>query len=196
MTFFNDNVATVLQYFTFPLEVVGFTLAFIEIRHPVLTNKMSGWIQLIVEKIRVFFATGEDRRADELEALTGKKIDDLMSANKRLVLFLHSIRIVTPWLVFAVVMLYLPTIGNFLLQIEVNQLTAGEQLELASRYSLIRAAIGGMVFLGVVSFLFVTFTLGFSQSFVEGRVVGTLGLVLASLGVLGEAYQFTTQLIL
>ena len=35
----------------------------------------------------------------------------------------------------------------------------------------------------------------FADSFVEGRAVGTLGIIIAGFGMLGEAYQFTTQLI-
>ena len=35
----------------------------------------------------------------------------------------------------------------------------------------------------------------FASDFVEGRTVGTLGIIIAGFGVLGEAYQFTTQLV-
>ena len=34
-----------------------------------------------------------------------------------------------------------------------------------------------------------------SSSWVVGRSVGTLGIIIAGFGVLGEAYQFTTQLV-
>ena len=36
----------------------------------------------------------------------------------------------------------------------------------------------------------------FADRFVKGRVVGTLGITIAGFGVLGEGYQFTTQLVL
>lgn len=34
-----------------------------------------------------------------------------------------------------------------------------------------------------------------SATWIEDRAVGTMGIVVASLGVLGEAYQFTVQLV-
>jgi len=36
----------------------------------------------------------------------------------------------------------------------------------------------------------------FINDWVPGRTVGTLGIIIAGLGVLGEAYQFTTQLVI
>ena len=35
----------------------------------------------------------------------------------------------------------------------------------------------------------------FVHDWVPGRTVGTLGIIIAGFGVLGEAYQFTTQLV-
>ena len=34
-----------------------------------------------------------------------------------------------------------------------------------------------------------------AHTYFEGRAVGTLGIIIAGFGVLGEAYQFTTQLV-
>ena len=36
----------------------------------------------------------------------------------------------------------------------------------------------------------------FINNWVPGRTVGTLGIIIAGFGVLGEAYQFTTQLVI
>lgn len=47
--------------------------------------------------------------------------------------------------------------------------------------SMLDLALGGIAF--------------FADRFVEGRAVGTFGMILAGIGVLGEAYQFTTQLV-
>jgi len=35
----------------------------------------------------------------------------------------------------------------------------------------------------------------FAVRFVEDRAVGTMGIIIASLGVLGEAYQLATQIL-
>ena len=35
-----------------------------------------------------------------------------------------------------------------------------------------------------------------SSGWVVGRSVGTLGIIIAGFGLLGEAYQFTTQLVI
>ena len=34
MSFFSNEIASILQYFTFPFEIVGFALALVEIRYP------------------------------------------------------------------------------------------------------------------------------------------------------------------
>ncbi|MFT7243931.1 MAG: hypothetical protein ACI82A_001279 [Candidatus Azotimanducaceae bacterium] len=38
MVFFSNEMASILQYLTFPLEVIGLSLAFIEVRFPYTAN--------------------------------------------------------------------------------------------------------------------------------------------------------------
>ena len=41
MPFFNSEYSTLLQYFTLPLELVGLSLAAIEVRFPIIANRMN-----------------------------------------------------------------------------------------------------------------------------------------------------------
>jgi hypothetical protein len=52
---------------------------------------------------------------------------------------------------------------------------------------------GGMLLLGL--HLASNSIVRFADAFVEGRAVGTLGIIIAGFGVLGEAYQFTALML-
>ena len=52
-------------------------------------------------------------------------------------------------------------------------------------------AVGGGLIAAFVGFRIYRFI----NTWVPGRTVGTLGIIIAGFGVLGEAYQFTTQLV-
>ena len=62
----------------------------------------------------------------------------------------------------------------------------------------------GTPFFGPIIAIVSGFVLGFGllkvyrfvRQFVPGRTVGTMGLLVAEMGLMGEAYQFTTQLVL
>ncbi len=50
------------------------------------------------------------------------------------------------------------------------------------------------VLLGLTIFFLVVGGSGFSLRFVAGRAIGTLGIIIAGLGLLGELYQLLTQI--
>jgi len=56
VAFFNNELSSILQYFTFPIEVTGFTLATIEISFPrvadQITNRVAHWRDLMGTNIR------------------------------------------------------------------------------------------------------------------------------------------------
>ena len=52
MQFFSNEFAATLQYFTFPFEVVGLTLATIEVRFGKLTAKINNLMSIQVAKWR------------------------------------------------------------------------------------------------------------------------------------------------
>lgn len=45
MAFFSNEVATTLQYYTFPLEVIGLTLAVIEVRFPGMARSIASTVE-------------------------------------------------------------------------------------------------------------------------------------------------------
>jgi hypothetical protein len=56
--------------------------------------------------------------------------------------------------------------------------------------SVVRSLLPGVVLTFVLAAVYTI-----SSNWVNGREVGTLGIIIAGFGVLGEAYQFTTQLV-
>jgi hypothetical protein len=52
-----------------------------------------------------------------------------------------------------------------------------------------------LVIRGLTLFFLVVGGSDFAQRFVAGRAIGTLGILIAGLGLLGELYQFVTQLV-
>ena len=52
-----------------------------------------------------------------------------------------------------------------------------------------------LVIIGITTFFLVVGGTDFAKRFVAGRAIGTLGILIAGLGLLGELYQFVTQLV-
>ena len=149
MEFFSNEMANTLQYFTFPMEVVGLTLAAIEVRFP-------GTAELLADRV------------SDWRSLMGGKIE-------------HPLRFL---LIAAAI--FVTTVSFGILQKDMS-------LNIWLLYSF-------QSFIYVTSFVIclpivLAPLLLIAQKFVEGRTVGTLGIIIAGFGVLGEAYQFTTQLV-
>ena len=141
MEIFSNEVASTLQYFTLPLEVIGLTLAAIEVRFPSLASRIAGYIVTAVEK-------GERDGAD-LKRIVSKK---------ELVMTAIGVSI----LVFAVITSGYPN----------------------------AVVYGSCTFVAVISLSYIA-----AVKWIPGKTVGTLGIIIAAFGVLGEAYQLTTQLV-
>ncbi len=52
-----------------------------------------------------------------------------------------------------------------------------------------------LVAIGITTYFVVVGGTDFAQRFVAGRAIGTLGILIAGLGLLGELYQLITQLV-
>jgi len=52
MPFFTDSTADTVQLISLPLEIVGLTFAFIELKHPKTADRIEGWIDDWDEKLR------------------------------------------------------------------------------------------------------------------------------------------------
>ena len=154
MEFFSNEIASTLQYFTFPLEVIGLTLAAIEVRFPKLAARMHQYLVQDQQEIQKQFDYG----------------------------FLKTLK--TSYLVQITLILYLLAVLTFA-YFEDN-LIGGLVLAVAPLILIPFLSFGSTLMLRAYIFL---------TNWVPERSVGTLGLIVAGFGILGEAYQFTTQLV-
>ena len=154
MEFFSNEIASTLQYFTFPLEVIGLTLAAIEVRFPKLAARMHQYLVQDQQEIQKQFDYG----------------------------FLKTLK--TSYLVQITLILYLLAVLTFA-YFEDN-LIGGLGFAVAPLILIPFLSFGSTLMLRAYIFL---------TNWVPERSVGTLGLIVAGFGILGEAYQFTTQLV-
>ena len=171
LTFFDVQFASDLQFLTFTLEVVGLTLACIEVRFPRLAQRIVesfvSFEQRMERELKPFYQT--------VESLNAR--GDYRTAN--------AIQVVNSWWV---VTLALPLVFFGILQIGVYWRTGSWSLFFDLQLLLLLVA--ATMLAPLMYWLF-----GFVNRWVEGRAVGTFGILLAGLGVLGEGYQLITQLI-
>ena len=171
-SFFNEAVASRLQYLTFPLEVCGIALALIELRFPETAAKLTQHIERFATPLDPAKAVeGES----PIEASLAVFLPRLLRAGTYALTAVYALRLlyglITRW----------PDTGwlpGFLLGYVI--------------WSVIVVVL--LIVLGIITFFMVVGGSAFVQRFVAGRAVGTLGLLIAGLGLLGELYQFVTQL--
>ena len=81
MAFFSNEIASILQYFTFPLEVIGPTLATIEVRFPTIamtiTSSIKGFVSSRYEKM------SRDHHDEQSAIVIGKEIRSMISQVKQ-----------------------------------------------------------------------------------------------------------------
>ena len=154
MAFFSNEIAYTLQYFTFPSEVVGLTLAAIEVRFPRVAARMHQYFV-------------QDKQDTQKEFNYG---------------FIKTLK--TSYLVQIALVLYL--LAVLTLAYFEDNVRLGVALAAAPLILIPLLSFGVTLMLRAYEFL---------TNWVPERSVGTLGLMIAGFGVLGEAYQFTTQLV-
>jgi hypothetical protein len=196
--FFSAEISNTLQLFTFPLEVIGLSLAAIEVRFPMLAARMGEFMLRDYEKALVNFS---------LKTFLGNFFHPISKSNRLgNSLPAHYLPILDKlvWLMYIVVIfavfyfsLYpLYTIGHTDPALtEYHEFLLVEILPKMLPDSSFRMI--GIVFL-VFSPLLVALLLPllmmslyrFLNHWVPGRTVGTLGIFIAGFGVLGESYQF------
>ena len=182
-----NEIAATLQYFTFPLEVVGLTLAVIEIRFPSSARK----IEAVITSYGSFHSSRnekkqiEDQQAGEVYGRTISKMFGLDVSRYGGVTRQVIMSIGGMLTAFALVTIFFSLKGGI----------SGEWL--MNHPSIVQAifALTGVAMIGFGLYSSSDVLSRFAVSFVEGRAVGTLGIIIAGFGVLGEAYQFTTQLV-
>ena len=198
MEIFSNEVAYSLQYFTFPLEVIGLSLAAIEVRFPTTARNIAEYLDRLAEPYR---------QAESERTGLWEKVKLCWQTRKPLRLFVAWWRwfhqyYMRKTLVGGIAIYLFITIG-FILLLMVGAFLAKNMFGIDWPVRLILWSpvldyVGIVWSLGISVYILlfsITGASAFTQRFVEGRAVGTLGIIIAGFGVLGEAYQFTTQLV-
>ena len=170
-TFFNESVAASLQYFTFPLELIGVTLALIELRFP---------------KTAAYLTRQIERASMPLQALRSGSDAMIERSLATLLTRLLTLGYVILSAIYAVTIISRLIDRGFepewLIGVFINYLVVAVILTVA------------LVILGLTLFFVVIGGSDFARRFVAGRAIGTLGIIIAGLGLLGELYQFLHQI--
>jgi hypothetical protein len=174
MAFFSNEIAATLQYFTFPLELIGITLAAIEVRFPLMASRINrylleeaGYQDLLSQKtLTDLMLHPEIPPVGPLSKLTQLQMKTLVISTVSIVLMIFGFALISMYQQEH----YLPLL-----------------ITLAALILLVPFTYAG-IRISNTAYRFI-------NSWVPGRTVGTLGIIIAGFGVLGEAYQFTTQFV-
>ena len=168
MEFFSNEISNTLQMFTFPMEVVGLTLAAIEVRFAEFAAKIHVYMEYFLDRQEKGLSKGFR------EGLVEDLIDpDEIEEGAR-----------TRYYTLLIIMLLMLLV--LLGQVTWN-LFVGEYKDFL--------VVTGLGFSAVfLVYLILQFT-RFIVRWVPDRSVGTLGIIIAGFGVLGEAYQFTALML-
>ena len=195
MEIFSSEIAATLQYFTFPLEVIGLSLATIEVRFPTLAKRITTDITLAAQYVNEAERKANERRIQaqsEMSQFRGTIGRWFFSDKEPMTEFQYIfLRLWVPGIVILAI-LFIPL--KFYLRSH-NSLSLDYLHGLANvlDVALFFWLFGGLLVLFLE--LAKNNIVKFADKFVEGRAVGSLGIIVAGFGVLGEAYQFTTQLV-
>lgn len=174
-SFFSEEVAASLQYVTFPLELVGLTLALIEVRFP----KLAAYITRQIERLS---GPMQELRSDRpgsdsmMERSLGTLLSRLLKAGYYVLTAIYIAKLIYPLLSRG------PEAG-WLIGLLIGYVISGVIMTVA------------LLVLGVTVFFLVVGGSDFARRFVAGRAIGTLGILIAGIGLLGELYQLLTQTI-
>lgn len=174
-SFFNETIAAGLQYVTFPLELIGLALALIEVRFPevaaYLTRRIE-WLSVPMQELR----SGQSGNETTFERSLGALLSRLLKTGFYILTAIYSAKLIYQLLNHG------PEPG-WLVGMLFSYVTSGIIMTVA------------LVVLGLATFFLVVGGSDFARRFVAGRAIGTLGILIAGLGLLGELYQFLTQLV-
>jgi hypothetical protein len=183
MDIFNEDTAAFLQYFTFPLEVIGISLALIEVRFQNLTRRLNLRLKRTYDLIKA----SEKRFYEKhlwLKSINDKVGTDLPAPGWLQTFFFG--------LIITAIIAASAVIASKVLR---DQGLLTPYIHEANRL-LFMDFIVWIYFPGFVLTTIILLMLIFTVRFVEDRAVGTVGILIASLGLIGEAYQLAPQIIL
>ncbi len=174
-TFFNETIAAYLQYVTFPLELIGLSLALIEVRFP----KVAAYLTRQIERLSVpmqELRSGQSGGESLIERSLGVLLSRLIKTGFYILTAIYGVKLIyqllssEPALDWLTGMLFSYVIWAIIMTV-------------------------ALVVLGLAVFFLVVGGSEFARRFVAGRAIGTLGILIAGLGLLGELYQLLTQII-
>ncbi|MEM9384861.1 MAG: hypothetical protein AAGA68_07350 [Pseudomonadota bacterium] len=177
MEWLSPEVADHLQLFTLPLEIIGLLLATIEVRFAALTQWLN--VRLVGLHDAVVRSDLKWRREHpRLASITvWKRFHVPMPA----------------WLHFTMLALVVVALLGAL---TLRGLESWPAFDGSAVPRQLFDRFAWWVYIPIlVAAILMTASIRFVVSFARDRAVGTLGLVVAGLGVLGEAYQFTVGLV-
>lgn len=159
-----DELLNTIQLATFPLELIGFTLAFIEIRSPELSARLSTQLTAIAHQVISTVASKEQPKLSARRVWLNTRV----------------------YPVFALASFFLAASSIIILLLSGALFDANWPGLLQFLNHWISAAIITTVSLATVIVMF----LALSVAFFPGREIGTAGLLIAALGLAGEFFQY------
>ena len=174
-TFFSETIAAYLQYVTFPLELIGLSLALIEVRFPEVAANLTRQIERLsvpMQELR----SGQSGSESLIERSLGALLSRLIKTGFYILTAIYSI--------------------NLIYQLFSREPEPGWLAGMLFSYVIWAITMTvSLVLLGLAIFFLVVGGSEFARRFVAGRAIGTLGILIAGLGLLGELYQLLTQIV-
>jgi hypothetical protein len=174
-TLFNQAIADSLQYVTFPLELIGLSLALIEVRFPKVAANLTRQIERLSAPIQEL-RTGQSGSESLIERSLGVLLSRLIKTGLYSLTAIYSIKLIYQLFSRTAEM-------NWLIGMLLSYVVWAIVMTVA------------LVLLGLLMFFLVVGGSEFSRRFVAGRAIGTLGILIAGLGLFGELYQLLTQIV-
>ncbi|MEQ8859320.1 MAG: hypothetical protein RIC56_11800 [Pseudomonadales bacterium] len=177
-------MAANLQFFTLPMEIIGFALALIEVRFPKAAQRLARFVAGLAEPIARIRASGNGGPGGAADQLAEAALERSLKA---LLTRVITIGLVVVVIYFLVGLLIRASAGGATLGWAVGEVIA---LAVTSVFVVV-----ALVVVSLAVYFSVTAGSDFIQRFVAGRAVGTLGILIAGIGVLGECYQLATYML-
>lgn len=171
---FSEVLAARLQYVTFPLELIGLALALIEVRFPEAAKFLTRQIERLSAPMQSLRSDRSDSDST-MERSLGALLSRMIKAGFYVLTALYG--------------------GTLVYRLLTTEPEAGWLIEMLFGYVVSGVTLTvALVVIGVTIFFLVVGGSDFARRFVAGRAIGTLGILIAGLGLLGELYQLLTQL--
>lgn len=178
--FLDPTTAALLQYLTFPMEVAGFTLALIEVRFPAAAQRIARAIARLAYPLEALRGEADSAERHGGRSVLARGLNALLSR----VLTIGFLAVAT-WYLFGAAAAVLAGEAS----------TAWAVGQLIGFLVTVVVTVVALTVACLAVYFAVTGGSDFVQRFVAGRAVGTLGLLIAAVALLGEGYQFAANLV-